>query len=187
MNRKNKFMLAAVLLALLLTVAVSGTLAYLTDLTDAVENVFTPTKVPPTVTEDPFDGETKKNVAVSNGGNIDAYIRAAVVFTWQNAEGKVLAQTPVKDTDYFISYGNGNWTLSSDGFWYYTQPVAGNSSTTNLIDECKPLKAAPMDGYALNVEILAQSIQAEPRSVVTSVWSSGVASAAENGTLTIKQ
>ena len=54
-----------------------------------------------------------------------------------------------------------------------------------LITECKPLKAAPVAGYTLHVEILAQSIQAEPDAAVKEAW--GVTVTNTNGTKTISK
>ena len=68
-------LLPLVLLALALT---GATLAYLITHTDPVPNRFTPAHVSCNVTED-FDGPTKKNVTVTNTGDIDAYLRVKLV------------------------------------------------------------------------------------------------------------
>lgn len=167
MNRKA--ILAVALIVLLLTVAVGTTVAYLVDWTDSITNTFTATELPNEVVEN-FEGNTKKDVKIKNNGNISAYIRAKVVVTWQDANGKVLKDVPVQGTDYTISYSDGKWSLKGDGFWYYSEPVAGGASTDNLFTDCKPLKKAPVEGYTLHVEVLAQSIQAEPSSVVKTEW-----------------
>jgi len=160
MNRHNKFMLAAVLLALLLTVVVSSTLAYLTDLTDPVQNVFTPGTLPPDIDET-FNGTVKENVTIKNTGTVSAYIRAMVVITWEDASGNVLGTAPVSGTDYSISYGSG-WTgPDANGFYYYHAVVPAQGSTTALVERCEVLGAAPVDGYTLHVEIITQTIQAE--------------------------
>ena len=158
MNHKNKFILAAVLLALLLTAAVSGTLAYLADTTAEVKNVFTPASVPPVINET-FTNNVKTDVIITNSGNISAYIRAAVVVTWQDSNGNVYGKAPVKDADYSISYGSA-WT-QVDGFWYYADPVVAGGKTSNLINECKPLLNCEDPSFTLHVEILTQTVQSE--------------------------
>ena len=159
MNRKSKFILAAVLLALLLTAAVSGTLAYLMDTTAEVKNVFTPASVPPVINET-FTNNVKTDVTITNSGNVSAYIRAAVVVTWQDSAGNVYGKAPVQGTDYFIDFGD-KWTQGADGFWYYADPVAAGGKTSNLIDECKPLLNCEDPSFTLHVEILTQTVQAE--------------------------
>ena len=135
--------------------------AYLAASTPTVTNVFEPGKVPPEIDED-LEGNVKKNVTVKNMGNVDAYIRAKIVVTWQDDQGNVYPVMPV-GTDYTIAYGDA-WTKESDGFWYYNGKVgavAPNNETEVLITECKPVDGKAPAGYTLHVEILAQAIQAD--------------------------
>lgn len=74
-RKPGALLLTLVLLALALT---GATLAYLITHTDPVPNRFTPAHVSCNVTED-FDGTTKKNVNVTNTGDIDAYLRVKLV------------------------------------------------------------------------------------------------------------
>ena len=92
MTNKRAF-LAVAMIVLLLTASVGGTAAFLTDGTDEVANVFTPADVTSEVVE-PYwqDGNiVKSNVTIRNTGNIDVYMRAAIVVTWQDANGNVLS------------------------------------------------------------------------------------------------
>jgi len=168
-NKKIKSILMLTTMALLLVFAISGTIAYLMADTEPVVNTFTPASMGTEVVEN-FEGSVKNNVAVKNTGNIDAYIRAAVVITWQNEAGQVYAMKPVEGTDYAISWTKDGWTEEKDGFYYHKTPVEPGASTGFLFTECKPLQAAPLEGYTLHVEIIGQSIQAAPTSVVESVW-----------------
>ena len=160
MNSKTVVLLIAI--AVLLTVTVGGTVAYLAASTQPVVNVFTPGSVGGEI-EETLEGQVKKNVTVRNTGNVDAYIRAKIVVTWQNEDGDVYPVMPVAGTDYTITYG-GEWT-EVGGFWYYTGDdngkVGAGDSTSVLINECKPLKDCPDTNYTLHVEILAQAIQAD--------------------------
>lgn len=160
-NMKKKSLLMLATMVLLLTFAVGSTIAYLATHTTPVTNTFTPTDITTTVTEN-FDGKVKESVQIKNTGNTDAYIRAAVVVTWQNNKGEVLATKPVEGTDYQITWTKEEWTdLQIDGFYYYKSKVAPGGSTGVLFTDCKPLKAAPEEGYTLHVEIIGQGIQAE--------------------------
>ena len=157
---KTKQPVALVALLVLLCCTVVGTLAYLVTSTDPVTNTFTPASVSTEVNED-FDGITKSNVTIKNTGNIDAYIRAAVIINWADGDGNVSA-TPVKDGDYVIKYDSSNTWKKIGDYWYYTKPVAADSLTEKaLIESCAPVAGKAPDGYDLQVTILADGIQAD--------------------------
>lgn len=176
-NRKAPVALVAILV--LLCCAVAGTVAFLVTKTDSVVNTFTPSKVT-TYVEEEFNGQTKSNVKIQNTGDIDAYIRVAVIVNWADASGNVYGEKPVEGTDYTISYNKtvqadgGQWIEGSDGYWYYTKPVAPSTEdnpqyTGVLIKSCEPAGQAPA-GYDLQVTILADGIQSKPDKVVKEVW-----------------
>ena len=162
-TKSKKKLILLVSLVMLLTVAVGGTLAYLTASTDPLPNIFTTSGVPISVQEDPFDGTVKNNVKIQNDGNTDAYIRAAVVVTWKDSSGNVYAIKPEVGVDYQVTFpGDTGWVYrEADGFYYYTASIAPNNQTGVLLTNCKPLKSAPADGYTLCVEIVAESVQAK--------------------------
>mgnify|MGYP004703541295 CR=1 FL=1 len=175
-NRKASVALVAILV--LLCCAVAGTVAFLVTKTDSVVNTFTPSKVT-TYVEEEFNGQTKSNVKIQNTGNIDAYIRAAVIVNWVNDAGEIYGTAPVASTedapgDYTISYDETDWFKGSDGYWYYTKPVAPSTEnnpqyTGVLIESCAPAGQAPA-GYALQVTILADGIQSVPADAVQQAW-----------------
>lgn len=167
---KRSLVLVVSVLALVLAVA-GGTLAWLSANTTPVTNTFTPAQVSCTVEEN-FNGTTKENVQIKNTSNIDAYIRAYVVVTWKNAEGEVYGKLPVAGTDYTIEYATGTgWDEGSDGYYYYTSPVAANDGLTGvLIEKCELTGNPPADGYSLSVEIIAEAVQSQPDSAVQQAW-----------------
>ena len=194
----SKKSIVLVALALLLTVAVGTTLAYIFTNTDPVENTFKPSKVSCAVvengedyTDNYVDVESKGNVSIRNTGNTNAYIRVAVVITWKSADGtKVWAQKPVEGTDYSITYPTDtDWVEGADGYYYYTKsvpPTDGSDLTGILINEAKQLKPCSQEGYYLSIEIVASAIQASPDNVVGSQWSNEkVTITASNGTLSV--
>lgn len=146
---------------------VGTTLAWLSTDTTPITNTFTPSETTVTVDEEP--GETKNNVKVTNTGDISAYIRATVVFTWQDKDGNVYAQAPVKEKDYTLTWTMEDW-VESGNYYYYTKAVAAGASTGVLFTNCAPKAGQAPDGYQLCVEILAESIQADPASAVTEAW-----------------
>lgn len=168
-----KYMALLVSLILVLSVLLGNTWMYLTDSVPVVVNTFNPGRVTSDVVET-LEDDIKKDVAIKNSGNTDAYIRAAIVVTWKNEEGEIWGETkPVKDVDYTIvtnevleSTATGSWILGKDGFYYWTAPVApfdpnnpdALCTTGNLIESCSYLGNAP-EGYHLSVEILGSAIQ----------------------------
>ena len=169
MTNKRAF-LAVAMIVLLLTASVGGTAAFLTDGTDEVANVFTPADVTSTVIEPTWsDGSiTKSNVTIRNTGNIDAYMRAAIVVTWQDANGNVLSVKPDAD-EYSLIIGSG-WEENSDGYYYCKEIVDAGENSDVLITSCTVIADAPIDGYTLHVEVIGSAIQAEG-------WDSGVTGA----------
>lgn len=179
-TRSTKFIALLVSMVLLVVGAVGGTVAYIVAHADPVKNVFEATSVPCEVVEK-FDGQVKSNVQIQNTGNIDAYIRARVVITWQDEDGNVAAQVPVQDTDYTIDYDStGDWVQVGD-YWYCSEAVAPSKTTPVLIAKCEPVEGKAPAGYYLSVEILAESIQSQPSSVAHEVWNVTVD---QDGTIT---
>ena len=167
--KKSKSKILITALVLMLAVAVSGTLAYIIDKTDDVKNTFTPATMTTDITET-FDGETKTDVKVLVSGEIDAFVRAKIVVTWQDAKGNVCSKAPVAGTDYDISINTGDWTLNN-GFYYYNKIVTPVGSTANLINSCSMREGvAPPEGYTLHVEILSQAVQAVPTTAAQELW-----------------
>lgn len=187
---KTKQPVALVAILVLLCCTVAGTVAYLVTSTDPVTNTFTPASVSTEVNED-FDGITKRNVTIKNTGDIDAYIRAAVIVNWANDAGEI-SGTPVTNADYSITYNtgaNGDWFVGSDGYYYCKTSVKSEKQdakdcwTPVLIKSCTQKGTAP-EGFHLQVTILADGIQSEPTSTVASVWTA--IQVDTNGNLTAK-
>ena len=88
----------------------------------------------------------------------------AIVVTWKDSEGAILATAPVAGTDYTIAIG-AKWTLDSDGFYYYNEAVTSGQSTDALITSVSQSQAAPEEGYSLSVDVVAQTIQAQGTTV----------------------
>lgn len=199
-GKRNRAIIMLVFLFLVLGITVGGTLAYLIAVDGPITNTFTPSKVTTSV-EETLEGNIKKNVQIKNTGDTTAYIRAAVVVTWQDSGGNVYGQVPVAGTDYTIVYNikaSGEsqaayqWILAEDGYYYWTSPVksddedANNCMTGILITSCEPSVGKAPEGYSLSVEIIGSGIQSVPISAVTTEWSSGIAGIDENKNLRIK-
>lgn len=159
------------LVGVLALVGVGGVLAWLVS-TDSLTNTFGVGEIKTSIDEDFNNGDTiKENVAVKNEGNIDAWIRAQVNIYWVDKDGNQLWDAPVEDADYsFDKGGLANWLTGTDGYYYYTVPVAGGDTTTYLIDSLTTIKDYG-DGRKLVCDIAAQAIQADPYKAVEDAWS----------------
>ena len=171
----------AIVLAL---AAVGGTIAYLTSRTDNVVNTFTVAKIPTDIPEE-FNENYKTSAKVQNLGNVDAYIRVAVIAnelrkTEEDEEAKIVGPADVSDM-----LGGDNWLLGDDGYYYYKQRVAPEGYTDDLIKD-------DIDLTDIQVTIASQAIQADGKDengkfAVEAAWSNDktVITVNADGTLSI--
>lgn len=172
-------MSAAAVLCCLVTAG--GTAALLTDSTDDAVNTFVPGTVSCTI-EETFDGVTKEDAGVRNTGNIDAYIRAALIPTWMldgdDSDMAVYGLAPEEGWDYRLVLNTADWFAAADGYYYYRYPVAPGERTAALVESCTVTEVPP-PGCFLSLEIVASAIQATPVGAVAAAW--GVTVAADGG------
>lgn len=178
MSKTFKFLVwsgkkAVVFLALTvaLSLAVVGTtIAYIIVKTNELNNTFTPPNVDISISGDD----------ITNTGDTDVYVRAAVVVNWvSDSDQSILSTMPVAGTDYTVEFNTGaGWTKGSDGFWYYTSrplEAANDGDTDNaptLITSLTQTDAQKKDGYTLTVQVISSAIQATPAEAVIGAWTS---------------
>lgn len=156
----RQFVLLVSILALLVGI-VGSSLAYLITQTGSVENTFQPSKVTCEIQEEfRQGGSEKKNVQVKNTGDTDAYIRAALVFTWVDSQGNI-APVAVKESDYVLVLGTGWSAKQTDGFYYYKTSVAPGEKTGNLVNSITRVENFAPEGYTLCVDVIADAVQAK--------------------------
>lgn len=147
-GRSRRPLLLLASLVLLLALAVGGTVAWLNSSSGPVTNTMIPGQVPITINET-FDGTTKSGVSVTNNGNIDAYIRVAIVANAVDENGNIIAG---KAPDYVSSVNTDDWELLEDGYYYYKGAVAPGEKTAALFTD-------PVTVTNGELNILAESIQ----------------------------
>ena len=191
-NRKGITTLTA--LVLIFCCTVGGTLAWLVTKTDAVTNTFQPTAVSCEV-EEKLDGTTKSDVCIKipekdkGIATTQAYVRATYVVNWakdgSDNTNTVYAVAPVEGTDYTLEMDSSSkWTKGTDGYYYYSEPVAPGRKTEVLFKEFALKQNANVpNGYHLQVTILAEGIQSVPERAVESAWPVTVGA---DGTLSAK-
>lgn len=168
----------ALLVGVILLAGTAGTLAWLS-VTGVLVNQFGIGSVAPSVQET-LSGNVKSDVKAKNTGTAPAYIRAAVDIYWQDAtSGARLWEEPKADTDYEIAWSDSlrdasgvnsasRWVKASDGFYYWTSPVAPMGETGVLINRVTELKTT--EGRNLVVDISTQAVQATPDEAVHDAW-----------------
>ena len=168
--RMNRTAVLLIAIILLISTAVGSTVAFLATKTEPVENSFEYANVSCEVTQNcDTDGSI---VQVKNTGTISAYIRAAVVANWMDAEGNIAASVP-DGYSYDLTCSSGSWAQGKDGFFYYLLPVAPGASTEGNLLTCT-VTCSETPKYTLSVEVLAEAIQSTPASAVNEAWSAAV-------------
>lgn len=167
----------ALLVGVVLLAGTAGTLAWLSA-TGVLVNQFGIGSVTPSVQET-LNGNVKSDVKAKSTGTAPAYIRAAVDIYWQDESGARLWEEPKADTDYEIAWSDelrdalgknlaSIWIKASDGFYYWTSPVAPGEETGVLITSVKELKAT--EGRNLVVDVSTQAVQSAPDEAVHEAW-----------------
>lgn len=136
-----------VALVLLLTLAVGGSLAWLVS-NDNVTNSMVPGEVPIQINET-VSNNVKSDVTVTNNGNIQAFIRVAIIANKVDEQGNVT----IGDKPSFTV--SSAWT-EIDGYYYYNgivEPKGTHGDTT------APLFTTDVSFANGEINILAESIQ----------------------------
>lgn len=168
--------LTAIVLATvtLLALAIGGTIAWLNDKTDPVENTFDYAHVTCEVTES-FDAATgvKSNVNVKNTSNTYAFLRVKLVSYRTNAAGQHIGGTATIPT---FTQGE-DWVKNGD-YYYYTKSVApGENPEKPLIDAIgiQLMKSyTDADGGHQAIDVMAEAIQSTPEQAVKDAWGFGL-------------
>ena len=171
--KQKRSLMAVILVIILLTFAVSGTIAYLKTNTGTVTNTFTPTKVDTEIVEGFVEGtnETvKSSIKVVNSNAADAipvYVRVAVVGNWYNEQGEIVSPWTLPES----SLNKDAWTKIGD-YYYHKNPVAVGGYTANLLGNGATIAKTDTNHPNLHLEVtvIQQAIQAEPASAVAEAW-----------------
>ncbi len=149
--------------------AASLTYAFLTKVYSKTNTVVLGTVVPEIQETFVSGSKLKQNVYIRNNGNIDVYVRVALVFSFEDTNGTILTEEPVLDEDYTISFSSStNWIQGSDGYYYYKNKVPASSVTDILVNSCQGIKN--YSDKTFNLEIVVGAIQADPSRAVTDAW-----------------
>lgn len=172
MNKK-KILALCLIVCLLATAVVGGTLAYFTD-SDEATNTFTVGNVDIDLTEpkweaggkdeavDAYPGEAlAKDPTVTNNGNNPCFVRVSVEglnqFVGKYGEaGKIIYRT-----DYVDGALGENWVLHTDGYFYYTKVLAVDATTDALFDQIVMPFALKNSEATADIVVKAYAVQAQ--------------------------
>ena len=163
-RRTAKSSALIIALALILVLAVGGTVAYIFTQTGPVINTFTPADAKITVDEQTSDNQKTSITVVNNSTGVPVYIRVALVANMIDEDGNVTGAASVPN----FTLGD-NWIEGSDGYYYYTEPVPVGESTGNLLQSSMTLDEN------MQVVVLADAIQAMPKQAVIDAWGQTIA------------
>ncbi len=174
--RKGRMNATIISVVLILTLAVGGTIAFLSTKTDPVVNTFNPSQVTCSVVED-FDGKTKTNVNVENTGDIPAFIRVKLVAYRTNDAGQHIGG--VSEVPAFTL--GKDWAKCGD-YYYYTYPVAPGATPADSLAEVIKLTEnyTDVDGGHQSIDVIAEAIQAGPEAAVKAAWGDNFSMSGDN-------
>lgn len=168
---KGRLTAMVIATAVLLALAIGGTVAWLSTEDAPIQNKFLPSKVTCEVQEK-FEGTTgeKTNVNVKNTGTIDAFIRVKLVTYRTNDQGQHIGGTASLPE---FTLGTG-WMKYGD-YYYYTKPVAPNQKPEANLTNSMTLVGSYMDtdGGKQAVDVMAEAIQSVPEDAVKAAWGAG--------------
>lgn len=174
---------------------------------------------------DQFTATEKNNVVITNTGNTDAYIRAAIIGQWVDQSGNpVFGYTDFKSGEsetasipswyqdftsdkvgdqkyfgYFTGLPGTGWVAGSDGYYYYTSPVAPgghpNALFTTYTVKSANIPKMRVGGKYVNttllIEVSTQAISAKKRnssqnySTYTEAWANAQTISSEAQTIAV--
>lgn len=144
--RKNMGLIVA--LALILSIAVGGTVAWLTS-NVAIKNTMVPGNVPVEIVEQD-NGSVKSQITVFNRGNVQAYMRVAIVCNNFDGTNVLLGNS---STTHASIDTTTNWQLMDDGFYYY-KGVVEPTKGVNLLKDSINYENAEVVVMAQTVQVL---------------------------------
>lgn len=159
---KQKKLILAALIVVLLAASVGGTIAFLSIKTGTVENTFTPQQVTCDIHES-FTNNTKTSITVENTCDIPVYIRVALIPYWQDAEGNVAGKA-----SWTPSFTPANGWVKDGDYYYYPTAIDPDDSTPSLVgSEGIVLPAPDANGNKAVLVIAAEAIQAQGMGATT--------------------
>lgn len=161
--KSKKALILTVSLFFIVTAVIGVSAAYMMRKTDTLTTVLEPGQVScEMILDDGF--------YVTNTGDTEVYVRAAMVVVWEDDDGGIYAKRQPGGTDYVMTVNEDDWFLGDDGYYYYRDPVAVGETTRALVWDISANGAGAPEGYTLSVKVAASAIQSEPTKAAADRW-----------------
>lgn len=168
-SKKKKIIIFTTIFLLLVSTIVVSTIAYLNKINKNQNDFVLGTIVPQILQDYNEVDNSRENIRIKNIGNSPIYIRATILYYFQNSDGQIIEGVPVQNADYSIIFSSSeNWIKGADGYYYYKLIINPEEITDNLIDSCIDLNNDTNKLFMIDVAV--QAIQANPISAVKEVW-----------------
>lgn len=148
MLKKKKLIVCG---ALLLTIGVGATFAYLQQRSNELTNTFKVADVDTEIDEpdmEPDGSNIKKEPSVKNIGKTDAIIRVRCVVSPEDmlTKDEINYNDELNDISAVDPDIEGNWINGGDGYWYYQAVIPAGKETEPLFTEIKGVIVSNSDG-----------------------------------------
>lgn len=130
------------------------TLSYYKEESADIKNTFIPTINSSYVINEVFEDNIKKDVTITNTGDVPSYIRVALTLNFIDEENNILPYVLKENKDYRISI-NENWIVK-DNLYYYPYILQKGETTDSVIESLISLN----EDYRLKATVLVQGISA---------------------------
>lgn len=130
-------------LVVILSIAIGGTIAWLKD-SQSITNAMVPGNVPVSIGES-ISGTSKNQITLTNEGNVQAYLRVAVISNSLDEDGNII---PNNSSSTITT--NGNWTQI--GNYYYYNGIVEPGASVDLL-------GSAIDFSSSEVVVMAQTVQ----------------------------
>lgn len=164
---KRIYRVAAIICCLMLMISLKtpNTMAWLSDGAEPVINSFYQSRVGCEVIQsfDPLTNQVRA-AQIQNTGDIPVYVRIRLIVYRQNGRGEVIG-----GREQLPGFSPGEyWVRHSDGYYYFTRPLAPGEKSSQLITEMNLPVYPKNESQAL--EILAEAIQSFPANAASDTW-----------------
>lgn len=176
LKNHRKSLIIAVSSTLAAVLMIGGTVAYFIAEPVKLVNTFTKGTISCEIIEK-FDKNAKENVRVHNTGSAEAFIRVRLVPSWENDNGEAVVKSASLD-DLDIKWNaskDTDWIDGKDGYFYFKTKVSPDDHDDENFNDCTLVlidKATVKDanGLHMNLSVLAEAIQCNPKEAVSSSW-----------------
>lgn len=110
--------------------------------------------------EDSVNATVKQNLAITNNGNVECYVRAAIVGNWMTAAGSLYG--PWSSTSgTFTNLAPEGWVAGSDGYYYLKDSLEAGATASPKLFEKYTAPSSPASGVYLNMFIVVQAVKVD--------------------------